>query len=162
MKHPLVVRSMRTKDAAAVTRMMKGLQAFHEDVSVTTAKHFLTYCLGTKALSKTWIACHGRAPVGFAVTHDWMNFVRAKPMRTMTLLYVEEKFRGLGVGQALVLALIKDAVAKGFLRLDTSAAKHNRQANDFYKKLGFQKRKAYSHHYAIEGAALLQLTKYKI
>lgn len=135
--------------------MMRALAALHEDKAVVGAKEFVSFCLGAQALAKTHIAWIKNTPVGFAVSFDWMNFVRGFPVRTLDLLYISEKHRHLGIGRKLVATLAKDALRRGILRLDTSAAKKNAAANLFYKKLGFQKTAPTSNKYKIEGKANL-------
>lgn len=152
---------MRRKDAPAMERMMAELAAFHKDKAVATAEHFIAYCLGAHRLNRAWIAFVGKAPVGFAVTYDWMNFVRGKPARTIDLLYVEKAFRGQGVGKSLVATIAQDSLKKGLLRLNVSAAKANAKANEFYKRLGFEKGVNRSHKYALEAPALSRLAKAK-
>ena len=100
-------------------------------------------------------------PAGFAITRDWMNFVRAKPTRMLYLLFVEELFRGHGVGSALVAAVADDGIKKGVPRLDTTAAPTNRQANAFYKRLGFDVIKHKSRRYGLDRKSLKRLAEQK-
>ncbi|MDE2030471.1 MAG: GNAT family N-acetyltransferase [Alphaproteobacteria bacterium] len=144
-----------------MAKMMRALQIFHGDKSRATADHFVDYCLGAKKLNAAWIALADGMPAGFAVTRDWMNLVRAKPTRTLDLLYVEEKFRGCSIGTAIVSAIAAHALKQGFLRFDTSAATSNKGANVFYKSLGFEQTKHKSNRYAIDGAAMNRLAEQK-
>ena len=150
---------MRRKDAGAVARMMKGLQLFHKDKSRTTARHFLQFCFGPKKLAQGWMATLDGLPVAFAITCDWMNFVRVSQQRTLHLLYIEDGFRRMGIGEALVRYVGAEGRAKGVGIFDTSASLHNKDANKFYQKLGFEKYGAYSQRYRVEGEAFVTLTK---
>lgn len=134
---------------------MRTLAALHGDKAVVGAKDFVSFCLGRQALAKTHVAWMKNEPVGFAVSFDWMNFVRGFPVRTLDLLYVSEKHRRFGVGRELVATLAKDALKKGILRLDTSASKKNPAANLFYKKLNFQKTSSASNKYKLAGKTSL-------
>ena len=51
-------------------------------------------------------------------------------------LFVRESFRGQGIGKALLLAVVKIAVAEGCSRLDWNVLKWNQSAIDFYQRLG--------------------------
>lgn len=151
---------MRRKDAAAVAKMMLELAAFHGDVSRTTPQHFIDHCLGAKKLGDAWIAFVDKKPAGFAVTYDWMNFVRVRKGRAIDLLYVKNGYRGQGIGAALIAAVAKDAVKKGIQRVNASAQARNKNANAFYKSLGFE-RSHPSNRYGIDGKALKRLSEQK-
>ncbi len=157
----VAIKPMRSKDAGVIAEMMKGLQAFHGDTSITTAGHFRTYCCGPNKMSHAWIAYVNDAPAGFVVFYDWINFVRAKKIRRLDLLFVKEEFRSNGVGNALITALIKDGQRQNVQRLDVSAGKKNKIANTFYKKLGFAKRDLYTQDYMMSEQAMGNIVKSK-
>ncbi len=159
VKHRLTIRPMRREDAKAMARMMAGLQAYHGDKSVTKAQHFIDYCLGPKRLSNAWIAFAGKTPAGFAITSDRMNFVHAKPDRTLNLLYIEDGYRHNGIGTTLIARVAADSIKQGFLCLNISAAPNNRIANLAYRRLGFILNPRRQKKYKIEDSALRQLAK---
>jgi GNAT superfamily N-acetyltransferase len=134
---------------------MEELAAYHGDKPAITAKHFEKYALGPKALSSILVAFSDGKPIGFAAFFDWMNFVRGTPVRTLDLLYVQQGFRGTGVGKLLVGRIASDALKNGIERLDTSAAKTNAAANACYKRLGFEQRNKPSNAYWLCGKKAL-------
>ena len=136
------VRRMRRGDEVALSRMMARLAAFHGDKSVVSPQHFVDHCLKAGSPNTAWIATAQGKPVGFAITYDWMNFVRGHRVRTVDLLFVEAAFRGQGIGHALLDALTRDATRRGIGRIDVTAQKANKNANAFYRAYGFEKRPA--------------------
>ena len=150
---------MIRKDAKKLAEMMFELAAFHGDKSPTKAEHFIKYCLGAKKLGTAWVAFVGSEYAGFAVTYEWMNFVRANPGRALDLLYVRDEYRGRRVGHAIVSAIAEDALKKGITRINTSAVKTNKKAKAFYEKVGFDTRSNNSHRYVIEGDKLKRIAK---
>jgi len=157
MKTKPVIRRAVRKDAPSLAKMMGKLARFHGDKPKAPAAQFIRHAFGRAALSQVWIAFVEKKPIGFAVTYDWMNFVRGKPTRTLDLLFVEEACRAQGVGQALIKALAADAKAKGFSRVTTSASKNNTSAQMCYLHLGFKEHKIMHKKFVAEGMALAKI-----
>jgi ribosomal protein S18 acetylase RimI-like enzyme len=135
------IRKMKRADAEVVAEMMAALAAYHGHETRIGAAEFVARGLGSKKLTTIWIATVDREPAGFAATFDWMNFVRAFRVRHIDLLFVSERFRGQGVGTALLANILKDANASGCLRATVGVANENGEAREFYRKLGFQQRR---------------------
>lgn len=71
-------------------------------------------------------------------------------------LYVREKYRGMGIGRALVEAVIEESRKIGYnnMRLDTVPSME--AANALYVSMGFKKTDAYRYN-PIEGAVFMEL-----
>jgi ribosomal protein S18 acetylase RimI-like enzyme len=136
----LKIRKMKRADACAVAEMMAALAAYHGDEASARAQDFLARGYGSAKLATVWFATRDRDPAGFAVTYDWMNFVRLYPVRHIDLIFVHDCYRGQGIGSALITKIIADAVASGRGRIAVGAMKDNQRAIDFYRKLGFEPR----------------------
>jgi GNAT superfamily N-acetyltransferase len=73
---------------------------------------------------------------GFALYfHNFSTFL-AKPGIYLEDLYVKQKFRGRGCGEALLRRLAHIALERGCGRLEWSVLDWNQRAIDFYKSLG--------------------------
>ncbi|MBB5912294.1 ribosomal protein S18 acetylase RimI-like enzyme [Nocardia transvalensis] len=71
-------------------------------------------------------------------------------------LYVKPEARGLGLGKALLTALAREAVARGFHRVDWSVLDWNTPSIDFYDSLGARPQTEWT-GYRLEGDALAAL-----
>jgi len=140
MQTALKIRKMKRSDAESVAKMMKALAAYHGDESKAGARDFLSYGLGSAKLATIWMAASGAPPAGFAVTYDWMNFVRVYPIRHVDLLFVQESIRRMGVGSALIKRIVSDAKSSGVQRVTVGADKENEAASSFYQRMGFELR----------------------
>jgi ribosomal protein S18 acetylase RimI-like enzyme len=154
-----VIRKMRRADTPAMARMMNDLMIFHGDQPQAKPAHFAQQCLGKHRLVDSWVAVVARQPIGFVVTYDWFNFVRGTAARTIDLLYIDPDHRRSGIGKLLLVAVAKDAQAKGCTRLRVGARKTNKAANRFYHGLGFERRPENSATYAADEWVMKGLTK---
>ncbi|MBZ9858518.1 GNAT family N-acetyltransferase [Mesorhizobium sp. CA12] len=72
----------------------------------------------------------GRA-VGAAAGYSWAGIAE------LTLMWVDEAYRGLGLGRKLLDAFVAEAAARGSLRIWVST--HDFQAPGLYEKAGFER-----------------------
>ena len=91
---------------------------------------------GEKPCAEVLIAYLGDEPVGFALFFSTYSTFLAKPGIYLEDLFVEPKFRGHGVGKALLVHLAQLVRERGEARLEWSVLNWNTPAIDFYKKLG--------------------------
>lgn len=75
-------------------------------------------------------------PVGLACFSHIFPAISASSQIYMKELYVGASARGAGVGEILVRALARIAVARGCTRLDWTTARDNAGAQAFYRRLG--------------------------
>jgi ribosomal protein S18 acetylase RimI-like enzyme len=150
---------MRGADVMAVAEMTQALADFHGDTASVNARYMHEHCLGPKKLGSVLVAVSGRHPIGFVLTYDWMNFVRNIRIRHIDLMFVQAEFRRRGVGEALMKAAATLALAEECGRMTVSAQSDNVQANDFYRKLGFESRPNDAHRYHLAAAGLVALSK---
>lgn len=91
---------------------------------------------GEKPCAEVLIAFLGDEPAGFALFFSTYSTFLAKPGIYLEDLFVEPKFRGHGVGKALLVHLAQLVRERGGARLEWSVLNWNTPAIDFYKKLG--------------------------
>lgn len=159
VREPTVtVRHMRRGDADTICKMMASLAAHHGDLSKTRAADFVIYGVGAGRMATIWFALMGRNPAGFAITYDWIDFVRGHRVRNIDALFVEEHYRKRGVGSALIGKIVTDAKMLACQRVTVGAAKDNLAANSFYQNLGFTPRNQESFmRYQVTGAEFHRL-----
>jgi ribosomal protein S18 acetylase RimI-like enzyme len=82
------------------------------------------------------VAFAGPGPVGLASFAQIFPGEGAAPQLYMKELYVAEACRGGGVGEALMRALARVAMARGCTRIDWTTARDNLGAQAFYRRIG--------------------------
>ena len=98
----------------------------------------------------------GGEVVGFALFfHNFSTFL-ARPGIYLEDLYVRQKFRGQGYGEALLRRLAQLAIERKCGRLEWSVLDWNHRAVDFYKSLGAVPMDEWT-MYRVTGAALDRL-----
>ena len=83
------------------------------------------------------VAVVGGAPVGLATIHIRNMINHEAPIGQLTLLVVDERVRGQGVGRVLVAESEAWARARGCKRFVVTTALRRADAHAFYEKLGF-------------------------
>ena len=95
-------------------------------------------CSASVAAADVLIAELAGAPVGFALFFQTYSTFLAKPGLYLEDLFVRPHARGKGVGTALMAALARIAVQRGYGRFEWSVLDWNEPALTFYASLGAQ------------------------
>ena len=93
---------------------------------------------------------------GLAIFYEGINSFRARPFLFLEDLGVAETARGKGIGEALVAAVAREAVARGASRVEWSVLDWNEGAIRFYRRLGGYPPVEWL-RYILEGDALAEL-----
>jgi GNAT superfamily N-acetyltransferase len=113
---------------------------------------------GEKPCVEVVIAHLGEEPAGFAIFFSTYSTFLAKPGIYLEDLFVEPKFRGSGVGKALLVHLAKLVHERGGARLEWSVLNWNEPAIQFYKALGATAQDAWT-MYRLTGENLKKLAE---
>jgi GNAT superfamily N-acetyltransferase len=87
--------------------------------------------------TEMWVAELEGAVVGMATVKEFGGIHTSTPVVLLTVLVVDERVRGRGVGAALVRAAEESAQARGATRLSLTSAVHRKEAHRFYEGLGY-------------------------
>jgi GNAT superfamily N-acetyltransferase len=91
---------------------------------------------GPRPVAECAIAWSGMEPAGFALFfHNFSTFVGRAGIY-LEDLFVEPRFRGRGIGKALLTYLARVARDRGCARLEWAVLDWNQPAIDFYRSLG--------------------------
>ena len=77
-----------------------------------------------------------RRVVGYAAVIDGYNTDLAAPELFMLDLFVRARWRGRGIGRALVVRVAREAVRRGLVSLQWGVRRDNAPARRFYRRLG--------------------------
>jgi GNAT superfamily N-acetyltransferase len=125
-------------DTAVILSMIRELAEFERLLDQVTASEdeLRAALFGERRYAEVLIARIGEEVAGFALFfHNFSTFL-AKPGLYLEDLYVRPRFRGQGLGAALLKHLARLAVERKCGRLEWSVLDWNQRAIDFYKSLG--------------------------
>ncbi|WP_233520592.1 GNAT family N-acetyltransferase [Flocculibacter collagenilyticus] len=136
--NPLVVRKAQPQDVEQILIFIKQLAEYEKmskDVVATTEK-LTTTLFSDTPFAEVIIAEYEGKPAGFALFfHTYSTFL-AKPGIYLEDLYVDEAYRGKGIGKELLAQLANISIERNCGRLEWSVLDWNTPAIDFYKSLG--------------------------
>ena len=139
MSKAIVVRSATVDDVDLLHRFSVEL-ATYEDAphAVTATRQTLARDgFGKDPQFAAVIAERAGAPVGFALyTYNYSVWTAARGIFIEDIWVVPAERRG-GVARALMAALARDCLAKGYKRIDLNVLDWN-PARGFYERLGFK------------------------
>jgi GNAT superfamily N-acetyltransferase len=93
---------------------------------------------------------------GLAIFYEGINSFRARPYLFLEDLVVTDAARGRGVGEALMAAVAREAVARNASRVEWAVLDWNEGALRFYRRLGGRPQTEWL-RYALDGEALARL-----
>ena len=147
-------------DVPLILELIRGLAEYERlaDQVVATEVGLRDALFGAEPAAEVVIAYADDRPAGFALFfHNFSTFL-AKPGIYLEDLYVRQKFRGQGCGEALLRHLARLAIERGCGRLEWSVLDWNVRAIDFYKSLGAVQMDQWTVH-RVTGDALVKLGK---
>lgn len=138
MSRSVCIEAARVEDVADILRLIRALAEYEKLLHkvVATEADLRESLFGPQPAGECLVArVDGRA-IGMAIYFRNLSTFLGKPGIYLEDLFVEPEFRGLGVGRALLRAVAKIAVDRGYSRMDWSVLDWNEPAIRFYKGLG--------------------------
>jgi GNAT superfamily N-acetyltransferase len=134
----LTIRFAGAADCAVILAFIRELAEYerlaHEVVADEAQLRATLF--GDRPAAEVLIAELGGAPVGFALFFPSYSTFLGKPGLYLEDLFVRPVARGKGCGLALMSALARIAVARGYGRFEWSVLDWNEPALKFYAQLG--------------------------
>lgn len=131
----LRVRHCEEADHPALAGVMAEMQA-HYRVPCPPDAEIRAGLANRPAGTELLVAEHDGALVGFAAFSAIYPGPGLRPGCFLKEIYVAEATRGLGAGKALLAELARLALARGFGRVDWTAARDDQRLLRFYESLG--------------------------
>jgi len=134
----LLVRSATEEDVPLILDLIRELAAYerlsHEVVA--TERGLRGWLFGERPVAEVLIGELEGHPVAFALFfHNFSTFL-GKPGIYLEDLYVRPRFRGRGMGKAMIVRLARLAMERGCGRLEWSVLDWNEPSIGFYESLG--------------------------
>ena len=145
---PLILHFIR--QLAEYERLLDKVEADEARIEATL--------FGEKPGAEVVIAYLGEEPAGFALFFSTYSTFLGRPGIYLEDLFVEPRFRGKGVGKALLVHLAKLTREREGGRLEWSVLDWNEPAIEFYKRLGATAQDAWT-MYRVTGENLQKLAE---
>ncbi len=135
---PATLRPATPADVPAIVCLIRELAVFEklEHLVVVTPESLQPHLFGARPAAEAVVAEVSGTVVAFALFFTNFSTFLGKPGLYLEDLYVQPAFRGAGLGKALLQHLGALAVARGCGRFEWSVLDWNRNAIDFYEKMG--------------------------
>lgn len=138
---PPAIRPATAADIPLILQFIRDLATYEKlaaEVEATEAglERTLFPTDGTPPAAHCIVAFADGVPAGFALYFFNYSTFLARPGLYLEDLFVPEKFRGQGVGKALLLHLAQIANARGCGRMEWAVLDWNQPAIEFYESLG--------------------------
>lgn len=155
---PEGVREATLEDVPDVLRLIRALATYERDPdSVETSEDDLrTWLFGADPVAEVLVAELDGAVVGMALWFRTYSTWTGLPGIHLEDLFVDPAARGSGLGRALLAALARIAVDRGYRRVEWVVLDWNTPSIEFYEALGAQPMKEWA-TYRLTGDALSAL-----
>ncbi len=134
----LRIRSTTREDVPVLLGLIRELAAYEKKAhkAVVTEDDLLRDGFGPHPKFRMLIAEWQGEPAGYASFFYFYSTFQGRPALFLEDLFVLDKFRGKGVGKALLAAVAKLALEEGCYGLRWEVLDWNRPAIQFYERLG--------------------------
>ena len=134
----LRIRLASVEDAETIHKAMIGIATVmgEREKVVSTSDDIRRYGFGAKPAFEALIAESGDAVAGVCVFFASFSTYRGRPGSDVQDLFVDERFRGMGVGAKLLQRLAALTRERGGCYIRLSVDTKNEEAQGFYTRLG--------------------------
>lgn len=156
----LVIRKAVLKDVPVILAYIRKIATYEKLLNQVTATEsdIKKALFGRQAVAEAILAIYCGKPVGYAIFfHNFSTFT-GKAGLYLEDLYVDEPYRSMGFGKALLLYLARLAKRRNCPRFEWSVLDWNQSAIRFYKSLGAEPMEGWT-VYRLSGKALEKLAK---
>lgn len=130
----------KKKHVETVVSMMRGLEdadpgpsPFDEE---RRRRNWLAF-VQDASLGKSWIICEGERPIGYGVLTFGFSFEYGGRDAFLDELYIDEKYRGRGIGRRAIEFVETQAREMGVNAIHLEATHHNQPAIELYRRAGY-------------------------
>jgi len=134
----LAIRIATAADVPHILRFIRALAVYEklEGEVVADEAQLGATLFGARPAAEVLLAELAGAPVGFALFFPSYSTFLARPGLYLEDLFVDPAARGQGVGLALMSALARITLERGWARFEWSVLDWNTPAIEFYRALG--------------------------
>lgn len=140
------IQSATSRDVPALLNLIRALAEYEklEQNVVATEADFQKALFGPRPIAEALIAYAETKPVGFALFFFTFSTFRGTPGLYLEDLFVDDGWRGHGLGKRMMAHLAGIALARGCSHMEWSVLTWNEPAIRFYRGLGAQPKDEWS------------------
>ena len=131
----LVIRPATAQDVSLIYSLIHEFAEFEHDQTIATNESLLRDGFGTKPMFRVLLAEWDGEPIGYSLFFDCYASFQG-PGIYLEDIFVRPQFRGTGIGKALCAQVASIVQKENRFGVMFTVMDWNRQAIDFYKKLG--------------------------
>lgn len=133
----IAIRPAEEADTALILRFIHKIAAYERlEDQVAATEEMLRDALFVKEAAWVLLAENNGFPVGFALYFENFSTFTGKIGIHLEDIFVDEQYRGRGVGKALFRAVAAEAAKRGCARMEWTCLNWNRSAAAFYEAMG--------------------------
>lgn len=133
----IIIRKAEQKDAKLILKLITELAIYEKlENEVIASVSDIEREIFENNSAVVYIAEYNSEPVGYSLHFYTFSTFLAKRGIYLEDLFVLEKFRGKGIGKALLKNIAKEAIENNYGRVEWSVLDWNAPAIDFYKSIG--------------------------
>ena len=157
---PIEIALAKETDVAALLRLARKEAEYERltDHFAATEERLRTALFGPRPAAEAVLARAGDEPVALAIFFTTFSTFAARSGLYLEDLFVEQPWRGRGVGRKLLAYVAEIAVHRGCHALNWSVLRWNEPAIAFYRHAGAEQLEAWS-HFQLAGRALNDLAR---
>ncbi|TWG91191.1 L-amino acid N-acyltransferase YncA [Nocardioides sp. J9] len=158
---PTGIRAAEPRDVPDVLRLVRALAEYERepDAVETTEEDLHRWVFGDDPVASVLVAESAGEVVGMALWFRTFSTWTGTPGLYLEDLFVDPAARGSGLGKALLAALARIAVHRGYRRVEWAVLDWNTPSIEFYEALGAGPMSEWS-TYRLTGDALTALATY--
>lgn len=138
------IRIATLADLEVVAPLFDAYRQFYEQApDLMAARHFIRDRLQRDESTVLLASNDAGQAVGFCQLYPLFCSIEARPIYSLSDLFVSPEARRTGIGRALLLAAERHARNTGRARLELTTARTNKTAQAVYESLGWQRDEVY-------------------
>jgi len=137
--HAIEIRRARPRDAADLIPLIRAYYRFDGiRFRAGPISHALARMLKDRRLGFAWIFRDGTRPVGYVLLSFNFDLEFGGFEGLVTDLFVKPEYRGRGVGERALAIVDEYCRSVGIATVELQVVEDNREAQAFYRKIGFK------------------------
>ena len=152
------IRQAAVEDVPAIVRLMRDFAAYERlsEYCTITESALESVIFGAAGFVEGLVAYDEVKIIGYAIFYPNFASFRGQAGLYLEDIYIDDAYRGNGVGEAMLREIARSANERGFERIDFQVLEWNAPAIKFYEKLGAV-RSDDERHYKFTDAAFTRL-----